>query len=53
MKGKIHKARKPGVTKSQRADLTFPIARIARFLRRGNYANRISDLAAVALGAVL
>ena len=29
------------MTKSERAGLTFPVARIGRFLKKGKYANRV------------
>ncbi|XP_015285192.1 PREDICTED: histone H2A-beta, sperm-like [Gekko japonicus] len=40
-------------TKSQRAGLQFPVGRVHRFLRRGQYAERIGMGAAVYLSAVL
>ncbi|XP_077200416.1 histone H2A-like [Paroedura picta] len=40
-------------TKSNRAGLQFPVGRIHRFLRRGQYAQRIGVGAAVYLSAVL
>lgn len=40
-------------TRSQRAGIIFPIGRIHRFLRKGNYAQRIGSGAPVYLAAVL
>ncbi|XP_042314338.1 late histone H2A.2.2-like [Sceloporus undulatus] len=40
-------------TKSAKAGLQFPVGRIARYLRRGNYAERIGAGASVYLAAVL
>ncbi|XP_020791726.1 histone H2A-like [Boleophthalmus pectinirostris] len=47
------RARKPVTSKSVRAGLTFPVGRIHRVLRKGNYAERIGEGAAVYLAAVL
>lgn len=52
MKGKSQARKKP-VQKSVKANITFPVARIARYLREGHFAPNISVQAAVALGAVL
>ncbi|XP_063058427.1 histone H2A, sperm-like [Engraulis encrasicolus] len=41
------------LTRSARAGLQFPVGRIARFLRKGNYAARIGSGAAVYLAAVI
>ncbi|XP_063058430.1 histone H2A, sperm-like [Engraulis encrasicolus] len=41
------------VTRSARAGLQFPVGRIARLLRKGNYAARIGSGAAVYLAAVI
>ena len=41
------------VTKTERADINFPIGRIGRLLRNGPYAERVSELASVCLAAVL
>ncbi|XP_026865154.2 late histone H2A.2.2 [Electrophorus electricus] len=41
------------VSRSVRAGLQFPVGRIARLLRKGNYAHRIGNGAAVYLTAVL
>ncbi|XP_054044175.1 histone H2A-beta, sperm-like [Rissa tridactyla] len=56
--GKKHPvAGKPGTalkkTKSARAGLQFPVGRVHRLLRMGNYADRISPGAAIYLAAVL
>ncbi|XP_039431320.2 histone H2A-like [Culex pipiens pallens] len=40
-------------TRSSRAGLQFPVGRINRYLRKGNYADRISAGAPVYLAAVL
>ncbi|NXL29219.1 H2A1 protein, partial [Glaucidium brasilianum] len=40
-------------TKSARAGLQFPVGRVHRLLRRGNYASRIGPGAAILLAAVL
>lgn len=40
-------------TRSSRAGLQFPVGRIHRFLRRGNYAERVGAAAPVYLAAVL
>ncbi|XP_053470999.1 late histone H2A.2.2 [Ictalurus furcatus] len=44
---------KSSVSRSARAGLQFPVGRIARLLRKGNYAKRIGSGAAVYLSAVL
>ncbi|XP_041849940.1 late histone H2A.2.2-like [Melanotaenia boesemani] len=44
---------KSRVTRSSKAGLTFPVARIHRLLMKGNYAHRIGAGAAVYLSAVL
>merc|ERR1712038_1776502 len=41
------------VSRSQKAGLTFPVGRIARYLKQGNYARRIGAGAPVYLAAVL
>ncbi|XP_041479796.1 late histone H2A.1-like [Lytechinus variegatus] len=41
------------VTRSSRAGLQFPVGRIHRFLRKGQYAHRIGGGAAVYLAAIL
>ena len=40
-------------SRSSRAGLTFPVGRIHRLLRKGNYADRIGAGAPVYLGAVI
>ena len=40
-------------TRSERAGLQFPVGRIHRFLRKGNYAQRVGSGAPVYLAAVL
>lgn len=51
-KGKGGPSAKP-VTKSSRAGLQFPVGRIARYMREGNYAARIGGAAPVYLASVL
>ncbi|XP_037327284.2 histone H2A-like [Pungitius pungitius] len=41
------------VSRSVRAGITFPVGRIHRLLKKGNYAERIGNGAAVYFGAVL
>ncbi|XP_057694517.1 histone H2A, sperm-like [Corythoichthys intestinalis] len=56
MSGRKKKAEpqpKSGVSKSVRAGISFPVARIQRLIRKGNYCNRVGTGAAVYLGAVL
>ena len=45
--------RKRPVQNSTRANIIFPVGRIARYLKEGHYAPNISIQAAVSLGAVL
>ncbi|KFB50122.1 AGAP011845-PA-like protein [Anopheles sinensis] len=40
-------------TKSSRAGLTFPVSRVASYLRKGRYADRIGTGSSVYLAAVL
>ncbi|XP_062827127.1 late histone H2A.2.2 [Anolis carolinensis] len=47
------KARATSQSRSSRAGLRFPVARIHRFLRKGNYAKRVGAGASVYLAAVL
>ncbi|CAF0810068.1 unnamed protein product [Didymodactylos carnosus] len=47
------KARAKAKTRSSRAGLQFPVGRIHRLLRRGNYAERVGAGAPVYLAAVL
>ncbi|XP_023682662.2 uncharacterized protein [Paramormyrops kingsleyae] len=44
---------KSSMTRSARAGLQFPVGRVARLLRKGNYAPRIGTGAAVYLTAIL
>lgn len=44
---------KTSVSRSSRAGLQFPVGRIARLLRKGNYASRIGSGASVYLTAVI
>ncbi|KAK3510694.1 hypothetical protein QTP70_013639 [Hemibagrus guttatus] len=44
---------KSSVSRSTRAGLQFPVGRIARLLKKGNYAHRVGSGAAVYLTAVL
>nr|AAB48831.1 cleavage stage histone H2A [Psammechinus miliaris] len=53
-RGKGAKAKSgKSVTRSSRAGLQFPVGRIHRFLRKGQYASRIGGGAAVYLAAIL
>ncbi|KAI3895519.1 hypothetical protein MKW92_010195 [Papaver armeniacum] len=45
--------RKKAVTKSVKAGLTFPVGRMARYLKKGRYAERVGSGAPVYLAAVL
>ncbi|XP_075450541.1 histone H2A-like [Ascaphus truei] len=56
MSGRGKKVQKPATdktSKSSKAGLTFPVGRIHRLLKKGNYANRIGTGSAVYLAAVL
>ncbi|KAF6736826.1 Histone H2A type 1-A [Oryzias melastigma] len=56
MSGRGKKAapkQKTSVSRSSRAGISFPVGRIHRLLRRGNYAERVGNGAAVYLSAVL
>lgn len=44
---------KSSMSRSSRAGITFPVGRIHRLLRKGNYAGRVGTGAAVYLSAVL
>ncbi|KAJ0974625.1 hypothetical protein J5N97_016590 [Dioscorea zingiberensis] len=46
-------ARRKPVSKSVKAGLTFPVGRIARFLKKGRYAQRVGVGAPIYLSAVL
>ena len=52
-RGKRGKTKKKAQSRSIRAGLQFPVGRIHRFLRKGNYAERIGAGAPVYLAAVL
>ena len=52
-RGKGGKAKAKAKTRSFRAGLQFPVGRVHRYLRRGNYAARIGAGAPVYLAAVL
>ena len=51
--GKAGTTEKASTSRSARAGLTFPVGRVHRLLRRGNYAQRIGSGAPVYLTAVL
>ncbi|XP_077448582.1 histone H2AX [Stigmatopora argus] len=52
-RGKTGKARAKAKTRSSRAGLQFPVGRVHRLLRKGNYAERVGAGAPVYLAAVL
>ena len=52
-RGKGCKAKSKAKTRSFRAGLQFPVGRVHRYLKRGNYAERIGAGAPVYLAAVL
>ena len=52
-RGKGGKAKAKAKTRSFRAGLQFPVGRVHRYLKRGNYADRIGAGAPVYLAAVL
>ena len=52
-RGNGGKARAKPKSRSKRAGLTFPVGRIHRLLRKGNYAKLIGAGASVYLGAVM
>ena len=52
-RGKGGKARAKAKSRSQRAGLQFPVGRVHRFLRKGNYAQRVGAGAPVYLAAVM
>ena len=52
-RGKGGKAKAKAKTRSSRAGLQFPVGRIHRFLRKGNYGDRVGAGAPVYLAAVL
>lgn len=49
----VIKAKGKSKTRSSRAGLQFPVGRVHRFLRKGNYAHRVGAGAPVYLAAVL
>ncbi|CDR47108.1 CYFA0S28e00936g1_1 [Cyberlindnera fabianii] len=51
--GKAGSSEKASQTRSAKAGLTFPVGRVHRLLRKGNYAQRIGSGAPVYLTAVL
>lgn len=51
--GRGKKERKKAVTKSSKAGLQFPVGRIARFLKKGRYAQRVGTGSPIFLAAVL
>uniref|UniRef100_A0A8D0KN21 Histone H2A n=1 Tax=Salvator merianae TaxID=96440 RepID=A0A8D0KN21_SALMN len=53
MSAHVKKPEKTVSTKSAKAGLCFPVGRIGRLLKKGNYANRIGTEASVYLAAVL
>ena len=52
-RGKGGKSRSKAVSKSVKAGLQFPVARVLRLMKRGNYANRVSPGAGVYAAAVM
>jgi len=52
-RGKGGKAKAKAKSRSQRAGLMFPVGRIHRLLRKGNYAERVGGGSPVYLAAVL
>ncbi|XP_060901700.1 late histone H2A.2.2-like [Labrus mixtus] len=50
---KVAPKEKTSTSRSSRAGITFPVGRIHRLLKKGHYANRIGNGAAVYLGAVM
>lgn len=52
-RGKGSKSHAKTKTRSSRAGLQFPVGRVARFLKKGHYANRIGAGAPVYLAAVM
>merc|ERR1719352_697545 len=51
--GRGKKSGKAGTSKSAKAGLQFPVARLNRFLKKGKYAGRVGVGAGVYMGAVL
>lgn len=52
-RGKGAKLNSKSTSRSSRAGVAFPVARVHRLLRKGNYAERVGDGAPVYLAAVL
>ena len=52
-RGKGKSSSKKAMTKSAKAGLQFPVGRVARYLKKGRYAERIGAGAPVYLAAVL
>ncbi|EDO46356.1 predicted protein [Nematostella vectensis] len=52
-RGKGGKSRAKGKSRSAKAGLQFPVGRVHRFLRKGNYAKRVGAGAPVYMAAVL
>ncbi|XP_072181617.1 late histone H2A.2.2 [Diadema setosum] len=52
-RGKGAKSKSKAKSRSARAGLQFPVGRVHRFLRKGNFANRVGAGAPVYLAAVL
>jgi histone H2A len=52
-RGKGGKTKEKSKSRSVRAGLTFPVGRIHRLLRKGNYAERVGAGAPVYLAAVI
>ncbi|XP_034460914.1 late histone H2A.2.2 [Hippoglossus hippoglossus] len=50
---KVAPKQKTSVSRSSRAGITFPVGRIHRLLKKGRYAQRVANGAAVYLAAVL
>lgn len=51
--GRKGESKKKPVTKSVKADLQFPVGRLARYLKNGRYAKRVGIGAPIFLAAVL
>lgn len=52
-KGKAGSSEKASTSRSAKAGLTFPVGRVHRLLRKGNYAQRVGSGAPVYLTSVL
>ena len=51
--GKSRKSQTKRLSKSARADLQFPVSKVLRLLKKGQYASRIGPGAAVYLASIL